>query len=304
MQESHRKKSRSSVATRRQFLALSAACGLCGVANATEYRPFAPPEPLRFSTPAPDIIEEVTPKAGVPTGIAFGDSIQRLIAAGVLDPEKFRAGRTDLPQWVERVLTASSDDPIVFSEQTAPYLVDLLWPIGLANKAAFNAKSPLNTPSIPGFASTGGWTLGRAENGYAYFNSLEVVRMSNHEQAIVLDVATHAFRPCCDNSTLYQDCNHGSALLGLLELAASQGSTRSGLYGLALIANSYWFPDNYSKTALYFAHFHHAPWKAVPPELILGPDYSSLSGWEKNVDGRLDHANVSLPGQSRGQKAC
>src|SRR5487761_342568 len=45
--------------------------------------------------------------------------------------------------------------------------------------------------------------------------------MSDDEQAMVLDLATHTFRPCCDNSTFFQDCNHGSALLGLLELAAS-----------------------------------------------------------------------------------
>ena len=230
----------SRVGTRRGFLALAATCGLCRIAKATEHLPFGSPKPFRFSTRPLDIIEEVTPKAGVPTGIVFGDSIQRLVAAGVVDPGKFRAGNKDLPTWVERVLSTRSDDPIVFSDQSASYLVDLLWPIGLANKAAFNEKSPILTPGIPGFASTGGWTLGKAENGYVYFNSLEVVRMSDHEQAMVLDVATHTFRPCCDNSTFFQDCNHGSALLGLLELGASQGATRSGLYGLALIANSYW----------------------------------------------------------------
>jgi len=294
-------------ATRRRFLSLTATAGFCGfygIANATEYLPFARPKPFRFSASAPDIAEEVTPRAGVPTGIVFGDSIQKLIAAGVLDAAKFRGARKKLPDWVERVLTAPSNDPIMFSDLTSSYLVDLLWPLGLANKAAFNQKSPINTPDIPGFASTGGWSSGRAANGYVYFNSVEAVRMSDHEQAMVLDVATHSFRPCCDNSTFYQDCNHGSALLGLLELAASQGSTRKGLYGIALIANSYWFPDNYVKTALYFSHFHHASWRRIPPDLILGSDYSSLSGWEKNVSDRLAAANITLPGQTRGQQAC
>jgi len=295
----------SSGVTRRRFVLSSASSiGVCGTASAMEYLPFEPPKPFRFSPPASDIVEEVIPRAGVPTGIVFGDSIQKLIAAGVLDTGKFRGTKKDLPQWVERVLTARSDDPITFNDQTAPYLVDLLWPLGLANKAAFNEKSPINTLSIPGFASTGGWTLGRAENGYVYFNSLEAIRMSDDAQAMVLDVATHTFRPCCDNSTFFQDCNHGSALLGLLELAASQGSTRTGLYGIALVANSYWFPDNYSKTALYFSHFHHTSWRAIPPDLILGSDYSSLSGWEKNISDRLAAANITLPGQSRGQQAC
>lgn len=291
-------------ATRRRFLTLSAACGFCGIANATEYLPFGRPNPFRFSLSGPDITEEVIPRAGVPTGIVFGDSIQKLIAAGVLDTGKFRGTRKKLPDWVEHVLTAPSNDPIMFSDQTSSYLVDLLWPLGLANKAAFNEKSPVNTPNIPGFASTGGWSSGQAANGYVYFNSVEAVRMSDHEQAMVLDVATHSFRPCCDNSTLFQDCNHGSALLGLLELAASQGSTRKGLYGIALIANSYWFPDNYAKTALYFSHFYHASWSRIPPDLILASDYSSLTGWEKNVNDRLAAANITLPGQSRGQQAC
>jgi hypothetical protein len=293
-----------SVKTRRGFLALTAACGLCSMADAKENVPFGPPKPFRPSPPVPDVVEDVTPKAGVPTGTAFGDSVQRLAAAGVIEPAKFRKESKHLPQWVERVLTTRSDDPIIFSAQTAPYLVDLLWPIGLANKTAFNMTSPINTVSIPSFASTAGWTLGRAENGYGYFNSVEAVDLSDDQEAVVRDVAGRTFRPCCDNSTFFQDCNHGSALLGLLELAASQGATREGLYGLALIANSYWFPEYYAKTALLFAHFYRARWRDIPPDLILAPKYSTLSGWAKNVDDRLAAAHVALPERVGRQQSC
>lgn len=295
----------SSVLTRRHLLAsLTASLGVYGIAGAAEVPPVRAIEPFRLSEPVFDIIEQVTPKAGLTTGVAFGDSLQKLIAAGVLDPDKLRASDKDLPDWVERVLAAPSDDPIVFNEQTASYLVDLLWPLGLANKAMFNEKSPLYTVRIPGFASTGGWTLGREQNGYVYFNRVEAVHVGDREQAMVLDVATTTFRPCCDNSTFFQDCNHGSALLGLLELAASQGATFAGLYGIALTANSFWFPDHYTKTALYFSHFHRKSWSEVAPKLILGPDFSTLSGWEKNVEDRLLRANVTLPGQSKGRQAC
>src|SRR5487761_342569 len=71
-----------------------------------------------------------------------------------------------------------------------------------------------------------------------------------------------------------------------------------------LIANSYWFPDNYAKTALFFSHFYHASWRRIPAALILASDYSSLSGWEKNVDDRLTAANLTLPDQPRGQESC
>lgn len=112
------------------------------------------------------------------------------------------------------------------------------------------------------------------------------------------------YRPCCDNSTFFQDCNHGSALLGLLELAASQGATSEDLYRIALVANSYWFPENYAKTALYFLHFEHKNWREVDPVRVLGADFSSASGWRQNVDARLQEAGVSLPGAPGGQSGC
>lgn len=296
----------SSAITRRRLLASLAAfsLGLHGSANATEFPLVGPDEPFRFPDPLPDVISQVTPKAGTTTGVAFGDSIQEMIAAGVIDPTKLRELRNGLPAWVERLLAAPSDDSILFSEATAPYLLNLLWALGLANKAAFNAKSPIGTVRIPAFASTGGWALGRAENGYVYFNQVDAIRMTDRQQAMVLEVATTTFRPCCNNSTFFQDCNHGSALLGLLELAAPQGVTLQGLYGLARIANSYWFPAHYAKTALYFAHFRRTSWSDLPPQLVLSADYSSLTGWRRNVSDRLLRANVRLPGETRSGQAC
>jgi len=95
-----------------------------------------------------------------------------------------------------------------------------------------------------------------------------------------------------------------SALLGLLELAASQRATLRGLFGLALTANSYWFPINYAKTALYFSRFHRKSWRDIDPKLILSAAYSSGSGWEGNVNSRLRRANVTLPGISNEQQGC
>ena len=267
--------------------------------------PFRVLEPVpKVLEPVPDVIEQVIPKAGMPAGITFKDSIQHLIAAGVIEPDKYRASARELPVWVERLFHASSDDPVVFTEATAPYLIDLLWAIGLSNRAAFNENSPINTLSIPSYASTGGWTFGRQQNGYVYFNKVQVVSLTPEQQKMVLKVAKTTYRPCCNNSTFYQDCNHGSALLGLLEMAASQGATLEGLYRCALTANSYWFPDNYAKTAFYFSHFYREAWLDIEPRIILSADYSSLSGWESNVNSRLRRANVTLPGISNEQQGC
>lgn len=291
--------------TRRGFvLSLAASFGLYGTASAIEYPLTGPSKPFRFSNPIPNVIDQVIPSEGVTTGIVFGDSIQRLIVAGALDPNKLRASAKDIPDWVDRLLNGPSNDAIVFNSQTSSYLVDLLWPLGLANKTSFNEKSPIATLNIPGFASTGGWTLGREQNGYVYFNQVKAIDMTGQQEAAALRVATTTFRPCCDNSTFFQDCNHGSALLGLLELAASQGATSEELYRIALIANSFWFSDYYARTALLLSHFYRISWKDVAPSLVLGRKYSSLSGWQNNVAERLRQANLRLPGEEKSQQAC
>jgi hypothetical protein len=287
-------------ATRRQFIGLLGAFGFAGVAAPSLAGPASWHQP---ADPALDVYEQVTPSAGVRTSIAFNDSIAKLVAAGAFDPQKYRGYGGPLPAWVERTFT-SSDDSIVFSRETARHLLILLWALGLANKAAFNAKSPIATVSIPGFASTGGWSLGRQDNGYVYFNSVEAVSLTERQQDLVLQVATRTYRPCCDNSTFFQDCNHGSAMLGLLQLAASQGATAGDLYRTALAANAYWFPANYAKTALYFAHFHLVTWRELDPSLILGRKFSSGSGWSRNVDQPLRRAGVALPGLSGGAQGC
>ena len=297
-------RSNNNLTRRGLVLSLAASFGLYGTASAIEYPLNRSSEPFRFPKPVPNVIDQVTPRDGVPTGIVFGNSIQKLIAAGVLDPGKFRASAKILPDWVERVLKGPSDDPIVFSGQTASYLVDLLWPLGLATKTSFNEKSPIATLNIAGFASTGGWTLGREQNGYVYFNRVAAIDMTDQQEVAALRVATTTFRPCCNNSTFFQDCNHGSALLGLIELAASQGVTLEGLYRVALTANAFWFSDYYAKTALLLSHFYRVSWKDVTPSLILGRKFSSLSGWEKNVAERLRRANLRLPGEPTNPQAC
>ena len=252
-----------------------------------------PPAP----DPAAELYEQVLPEKGVNTEVAFGDAIQKVIAAGALDPEKLRA--RGMPRWVERLLAAPSPWPIVFTRDRAPHLVNLLWPIGLSNRAVFNRGSPINTAGLRGFASTGGWTLGRAPNGGRYFNAVEAVPLTDRQAFLALAVATNTFRPCCDNSTFFQDCNHGSALLGLIELAVSQGATADAVYRIALAANSYWFPREYARTAQYFSHFENRAWKRVPAPQVLAAAYSSLSGWRQNVEAPLREAKVLLPADPR-----
>lgn len=252
-------------------------------------------------------MDQAVPASGVRLRFSFGDSIQKLVAAGAVDPAKYAAlyRTTDgVPDWVQQLFAGPSSAPILFDSKAAPYLLNLLWPLGLASRLAINQHSPINTLRLPSFASTGGWTLGREQDGYVYFNRVESLRLTDRQEAQVQDVATTTFRPCCDNSTFFQDCNHGSALFGLLALAASQGATTDELYRLALAANGYWFPDRYVLAAIYFMRFRAQGWSELAPSMLLGAAFSSLSGWEQNVGRPLHAARITLPPDLARQLAC
>ncbi|EKS9800597.1 MULTISPECIES: hypothetical protein [Burkholderia] len=287
--------------TRRRFLcALAALAGYYGgpAAGASEDRSNG-----RYQI----YVDDVVPRQGVDTRVAFGDAIHRLVAAGVIVPDKYRAvigAKARLPDWVEHLFVGPSSSPIVFSAENAPYLLHLLWPLGLATRARFNEHSPMRTVRLPSFASTGGWTLGQASNGYVYFDRIDTMRLTPAQEAIALEVATNTYRPCCDNSTFYQDCNHGSALLGMIELAASQGASADLVFRIARVANSYWFTSQYAMTSMVFTHLRQQAWHTVSPRLVLGQDYSSLSGWQRNVADVLERKKVSGPLPQQASASC
>lgn len=245
-------------------------------------------------------VEAVLPEAPVRTGLTLGRPVAALIEAGTIDPARFRtayADRGPLPPWVHAVL-AGSDAEVVLSRANAPYLLNVLWPLGLANRAAFNADSPLNGPDAASFASTGGWTLGNGGNGADWFNAVDAVALAPEQDALVRSVADRTFRPCCDNSTFFQDCNHGSAMLGLLQLAAASGGGEDALFRLARDANGFWYPEKYVEMALYFDRFEGLDWRDVKPERTVSRAHASISGWRKTV-----HAAMIADTPSGGTRA-
>ena len=207
--------------------------------------------------------------------------------------------RGGLPRELTDVLDISSADPVLLTKENANYYVNLMWPLGLANYMSSNKESPINGKSLFNFASTGGWNLGKEENGGAYFNKFKIVELTTEQEALVTAIAQNTYRPCCNNSTFFQDCNHGSALLGLLQLGASQGLTEDELYREALAFNSFWFPDNYIQTALYFKAVENRDWENVNPKEVMGKDFSSISGWSGNVAKKVSELGL-LPQRQEG----
>lgn len=244
--------------------------------------------------------------------IKLGDSVLRLVSHGVIEPQKLEAIYEDsggLPDEMRAVLNGPSHKLILLTRANANYYVNLLWPLGLANSMSSNERSPINklTPvkgaSLFDFASTAGWTLGKEANGGKYFNKFKIVELTPEQEALVMTIATNAYRPCCDNSTFFQDCNHGSALLGLLQLGAAQGLTHDELWREALAFNSFWFPHHYAQSALYFKAVRNIDWQNVDAEAALGADYSSASGWSENVEKELKRLGLA-PTQQDGSRCA
>ncbi len=240
-----------------------------------------------------EIRKQVLPDQGFKTRLVLGNIVSKMIDCGVIDLEKLKKlYNNQIPEYWQKAIQGSNE-PIVINFETANYLLNIFWPLGLSNKTEFNKNIPFDEKELPYLASTGGWWLGKAENGAEYFNKCEIIKLSSEQEKLVYEVAQNTYRPCCNNSTFAQDCNHGSALLGALELAASQNYTREELYKLALQLNSFWFPQNYLETAIYFKVFENKDWQDVDPQKIMSAEYSSISGWLANVNQKV--AKLNLP---------
>lgn len=250
-----------------------------------------------YETMANEIMAKVLPKEGFTIPIRWSDVIPKTVELGVIDLNKFEAlyrSRGGLTEYQMKILTKKTDDYIVVNEENSNFLVNVFWALGLANKNPILDNSPMITGgySVFNFASTGGWTLGKDEKGGNYYNKYEIIKLTLEQQKIAQYVADGSYRPCCNNSTSFPDCNHGAALLGIIELGASQGLSREELFDIAVKFNSFWFPQNYLETALYFKVAESIEWEDVDKEKVMSFDFSSSSGWQKNVHSVLSDLGI------------
>lgn len=194
---------------------------------------------------ATDVLgEAITPSAGVTLPVRWGDLGKNMTAAGVIDEPQLKAlyaQQGGLPADMQSLLDSSDNGNLVITPQNAGIILNLLWVFGLGNKNLILENGPMQDPQYGGagrFASTGGWTIA-VGNVMNHYSAHQFVTLTTDEQALVEKVAKNIYRPCCGNSVYFPDCNHGMAMLGLLELMASQGVTEDQMYKAALVANSY-----------------------------------------------------------------
>lgn len=246
--------------------------------------------------------EAVIPSQGIALPVQWSVMGQSLIRAGIIRGADFKAlyaTRGAFTDETQRLTFGTSTGKLVITRDNAGVLLNLFWALGLAQKNEILEKGEMSYPQYKGaqnFASTGGWTLaqGNAMDHYSYHSFFT---LTQEQQALVDKVSRGIYRPCCGNSVHFPDCNHGMAMLGLLELMASQGASEQEMWNAALVVNSYWFPDTYVTIGMYMKN-KGIEWSAVNPQIVLGAEYSSSSGYARIA------SQVSQPAGVSGGNGC
>ncbi len=260
--------------------------------------PSPPPNP---ATSDSQLAQSVLPTTGVEIPVKWGELGAQLIKAGVIDAKKFEdiyAQRGGLSEPEKNLLIANDNGNIKITQQNSAVLLNLLWALGLGNKNAILDTGPMVDKQYGGagkFASTGGWSLAVGD-AMKHYSKHSFISLTPDQQQLVSRVSQNIYRPCCDNSTYFPDCNHGMAMLGLLELMAAQGINEADMYKYALSVNAYWFPDTYVNIAKYMAK-QGTSWDKVNPKEVLGQAYSSATGYRK-ILSQIE------PAQLKGGSGC
>lgn len=225
--------------------------------------------------------------------LKWGDLGVKMAEAGVIDKTKFEnlySARGGLSEADKKLLIDSNNGNLAINSKNSGVILNMLWALGLANKnpilengpmtTYISAGSPAEAEAVAGnFASTGGWTLARG-NAMDHYSKHSFVILTGEQQVLLERVAKNIYRPCCNNSTYFPDCNHGMAMLGLLELMASQGASEQDMYKTALYVNALWFPDAYEAIKT-FVISQGGNWNNVDSKKILSAEFSSASGYQK-----------------------
>lgn len=230
------------------------------------------------------LYEQVNPQDGFTLSVSYGSLGPRLVEAGVIDYDAFAAiyensGNPLSAEQIE-ILKNGSDEEIVIDADNAHFLLNFFWAVGLANQNSILTEGPMflySDGQVERFASTGGWSLA-AKPITELYASMDLIRLTAEQQKLVEEVAAGIYRPCCNNHTLFPDCNHGMAMLGVLQLMASKGATAEEMFEVAKYINAYWFPQQTLETATYLLLNENVDFKDADANLVVSEKFSSSSG--------------------------
>lgn len=254
------------------------------------------------------LAEKVNPVSGYALPATYGDIGPQLLAAGAIDLDKFMLAHAQaghpLSEKQLAVLKDGSDAQIVINNENAHFLLNLFWAFGLANQNPILTEGPMMSQGIEQmsrFASTGSWSLAAKPIVEVYAQS-PMISLTKDQQELVEEVASHVYRPCCNNPTHFPDCNHGMAMLGLLELMAARGASGEELYEAAMYINAFWYLPQTIELAMFFKTKENLDFDQVDPQMVVGMNFSSAFGYQ-NVRQWLI-ANGELQQVPGGGSSC
>jgi hypothetical protein len=255
------------------------------------------------------LAKQVNPDAGFELPVSFKNVGPQLISTGAIDEAQFVKLYLDkgkpLTDEQLKILHAAVDGHIKIDKSNSDFLLNFFWALGLVNKNPILETGEMvvkdGRDKVGGYASTGGWTLGTKQATELY-SSVEIMKLTPEQQARVDEVSKNAYRPCCGNSTHFPDCNHGMALLGLLELMGSQDATMEQMYTAAKQVNAFWFPSQMLEVATYFKAVEGKDFNAIDGKLAVSNDRFSGSGFQQTHQALLQKG--LLPQAPSGGQSC
>lgn len=261
-------------------------------------------ELAKEGTDSSSLLEDIQPPGGYAIAASFGNIGPQLLEVGAIDFDRFvqlyeQAGQPLSDRQVA-ILQEGGDFPVQITRDNAYFLLNFFWAFGLANRNSLLEGGPMmqfGEEGVGRFASTAGWTLGTIP-ATEFYSSAPIISLTAEQQARVEEVAQAVYRPCCGNPTSFPDCNHGMAMLGLLELMASQGATEDEMFEAAKYVNAYWFPQQMLEVATYFEAAEGVSFADLDGRLASGPDVFSGQGFREVHQWLADKGLLEqLPGQ-------
>ena len=232
------------------------------------------------------LMHEINPPDGYQIPAVFNDVGPQMIAAGAIDLAKFTSvyQQQNQPLSDEQmaILTKGSTANVIIKPENAYFLLNFFWALGLTNDNAILTEGPMVSNGIDkvgGFASTGGWTIG-AKNPTKLYASTKIMTLTEEQQARLLEVASGVFRPCCNNPTHFPDCNHGMAMLGLLELMASQNASSDEMFKTAKYVTAFWYPQQMLEVATAFKAAQKVDFASADSRVVVSSQFASISGFQ------------------------
>ena len=247
------------------------------------------------------MLKQVNPPEGYKLPVRYGDFAPKLVAAGVIDIAQFmklyQENGAPLSEQQTNLLTSGSNDPVVINQENQHFLLNLFWALGLGNENKILTEGLMvrnGRDQVVNFASTGGWTIASRPVSEIYA-SQSIIPLTDEQQKRLEEVASGVYRPCCDNPTHFPDCNHGMAMLGLLELMASQGASVGEMFEAAKYVNAFWFPQQTLELAALFKAAKNLDFSQADPLQTVGQQFFSGSGFQAVhqwlvQNGKLDQA--------------